>query len=260
MLKELIPPLFLRYIIGFFYGWKGNYKTWKEAEAKCTGYDTDVIFSKVKEALLKVKNGQAVFERDSVVFDKVQYSFPLLSALSLVALDKGKLNVLDFGGSLGSSYYQNKTFFKHLKEFNWSIVEQKHFVAEGQKTFADEHLHFFYTIEESVKKHTADVALFASVLQYLENPYFFIDAVIAQNVEYIIIDRTPVFTNDDERITIQRVPKTIYDAQYPCWILNEKKLVNYISNKYDLVYDSASAERLNVNHATLKAYFFKRKK
>lgn len=260
MIKELIPPILLRYLTGFFYGWKGNYKTWAEAQNKCTGYDTDIIFSKVKESLLKVKKGEAVFERDSIIFDKIHYSFPLLSALSLVALDKGKLNIADFGGSLGSSYYQNKSFFKNLPEFNWNVIEQAHFVAEGQKTFADNNLHFFYTIEECTAKYTTDILLLASVLQYIENPYALLDTIFAQNIEYIMIDRTPVTTVGDERITIQKVPKNIYEAQYPCRIFSEKKLIGYISTHYDLLFDSQSPERMNINNTALKAYFFKKRK
>jgi len=260
MVKEFIPPILLRYLTGFFYGWKGNYNTWEEAQKKCTGYDSDIIFSKVRESLLKVKKGEAVFERDSIIFDKIQYSFPLLSALSIVALNKGKLNIADFGGSLGSSYYQNRAFFKNLSEFNWNVIEQSHFVTEGQKTFADNNLHFFYTIEECTEKYKIDILLLASVLQYIENPYALLDTIFSQNIEYIMIDRTPVMTLGEERITIQKVPKNIYEAQYPCRIFNEQKLINYISKRYDLLFESQSPERMNINNAILKAYFFKKRK
>jgi putative methyltransferase (TIGR04325 family) len=245
MVKEFIPPILLRYLTGFFYGWKGNYNTWEEAQKKCTGYDSDIIFSKVRESLLKVKKGEAVFERDSIIFDKIQYSFPLLSALSIVALNKGKLNIADFGGSLGSSYYQNRAFFKNLSEFNWNVIEQSHFV---------------YTIEECTEKYKIDILLLASVLQYIENPYALLDTIFSQNIEYIMIDRTPVMTLGEERITIQKVPKNIYEAQYPCRIFNEQKLINYISKRYDLLFESQSPERMNINNAILKAYFFKKRK
>lgn len=260
MLKEYIPPVVLKYIIGFFYGWKGNYSSWNEAQKKCSGYNSDTIFTKVKEALLKVKSGEAIFERDSVIFDKIHYSFPLLSALSIVALkNKGKLNVLDFGGSLGSSYYQNRNIFKDINEFNWCIVEQPHFVKEGLISFADTNLHFFYDVESCMKEFRIDTLLLASVLQYLEDPYSFLDEIISKNIEYIIIDRTPILTKGEDRITIQKVPKNIYEAKYPCRILNEQKLVNYLSTHYDLIYDFESPERMNLKNAVLKAYFFKRK-
>ncbi|HET6244984.1 MAG: methyltransferase, TIGR04325 family [Bacteroidetes bacterium] len=260
MLKDFIPPFFLKKITGLFYGWTGNFSSWKEAKDKSSGYDTDIIFTKVKNALLKVKNGEAVFERDSVIFDKIHYSFPLLSALSYVALknkNKNKINVLDFGGSLGSSYYQNRNFFKGSIDFNWCIVEQAHFVKEGQKTFADDQLHFFYDVENCMASYKIDVLLLSSVLQYLEKPYEFIDYLVSKKIEFIVINRAPLLVKGNDRITIQTVPKNIYQAKYACWILNEQKLLNYFLKYYDLIFDNKSEETININNAEFKTFFFK---
>lgn len=260
LLKEFIPPFFLKKVTNLFYGWAGNYSSWKEASDKSYGYDTDIIFNKVKDALLKVKNGEAAYERDSVIFDKIQYSFPLLSALFHVTLkNKNKLNVLDFGGSLGSSYYQNKNFFKDI-ELNWCIVEQPHFVKEGQKTFANDQLHFFYEVESCMENYKIDVLLLSSVLQYIEKPYEFMDYLISKNIEYIVIDRAPLLIKGNDRITIQTVPKNIYDAKYPCWILNEKNVLNQLFKHYDLIFDNQSSEAININNAAFKSFFLKRKR
>src|ERR1700750_1379436 len=81
-LKQLIPPIFLTWLKkAGKYGWSGDYKNWQEAKGLTQTYDDSLILEKVKLALLKVKNGEAVYERDSVLFNKVQYSWPLLSAL-----------------------------------------------------------------------------------------------------------------------------------------------------------------------------------
>lgn len=259
-MKELIPPILLRYITSFMYGWSGNYSSWDKAKTKCSGYNSDEIFDKVKNALLQVKSGEAVFERDSVIFDKVQYSFPLLSALSITALQENKkLNVLDFGGSMGSAYYQNKNILEGVN-LKWSIVEQEHFVEEGKKTFADDQLNFYYTIDDCVSEQQVNIILLGSVLQYLENPWGLLDELLSKKINYIIIDRTPVFLNNSDRITIQKVPKNIYKAQYPAWILNEKKIITQIKKAgYELLFDADSHERTNLKDCYLKGYFFKLK-
>ena len=59
----------------------GDYASWEEAMQHCTGYDDPAILEKVKESLLKVKRGEAVCERDSVLLDKIEYSMPLLVSL-----------------------------------------------------------------------------------------------------------------------------------------------------------------------------------
>lgn len=259
LIKELTPPFLLKATSNLFYGWSGNYSTWQKAHKKCTGYDSEIIIDKVKEALLKVKNGQAVFERDAVIFNKIYYSYPLLSALSQVALNKGSLNVLDYGGSLGSSYYQNRALFSSLNDFTWNIIEQEHFVMEGKKTFSDEKLKFYYTIKECLKEQKINVLLLSSVLQYIEKPYELIDNLLAEKFNYIIIDRTPMLQKGKDRITIQKVHKSIYNAKYPCWLLNEKNVINKLLINYELIADDVTNENINITNATYRFFFLKRK-
>jgi hypothetical protein len=73
-----------------------------------------------------VKTGEAVYERDSVLFDEIQYSFPVIAALLRVAsANKGKLNVLDFGGS-------EKSHYKKLYVYNRILTSQ---LKENEETF-----------------------------------------------------------------------------------------------------------------------------
>ena len=66
------------------YGWSGDYTSWQEAKKEATGFDHPAILEKVKNALLKVKNGEAAHERDSVLYDRIQYSFPLLAGHTIL--------------------------------------------------------------------------------------------------------------------------------------------------------------------------------
>lgn len=63
------------------YGWFGNYSNWDDLTDSVGGYSEVSILEKTKDALLKVKSGNAVYERDSVVFDKVEHPFPLLTCI-----------------------------------------------------------------------------------------------------------------------------------------------------------------------------------
>ena len=194
-----------------------------EAKLQCTGYDSDSILEKCKTSLLKVKNGEAAYERDSVLFDEIQYSWGLLAGLQKAALEnEGKLCVLDFGGSLGSTYYQNKEFLNSVKQLQWCIVEQSHFVDFGKLYFENEQLKFYYTIEECLSNHKPDVILLSSVLQYLEKPYEWIEKIINLGIPNIIIDRTAFVNNERDILTIQNVPEEIYKASYPSWFFNKE--------------------------------------
>ena len=215
--------------------WDGNYENWEQAVSLSTGYNSDLILEKCKNALLKVKNGEAVYERDSVIFDEIQYGWDLLFALQNIKNQfNGDLCVLDFGGSLGSSYYQNRSMLNNSGTLKWCIVEQPHFVECGKSFFENNQLLFFYSIEECLKKQQPNVLLISSVLQYLSKPYEFIDNIIKLKIPYIIFDRTTFIEGKDDIITIQKVPKEIYDASYPCWFFLFDKIISCFTN-YTLV-------------------------
>src|SRR5262245_37179159 len=111
---------------------RGDFSTWADARSLSTGYDAPDILEKVRRSTLAVVSGSAAFERDSVAFENTEYSLPLLACLLYVATrSANRLDVLDFGGSLGSSYWQNRKLLTHLDHLRWSVVEQPHFVEVG---------------------------------------------------------------------------------------------------------------------------------
>lgn len=241
------------------YGWFGNYNSWQEAANNSSGYNSTEIVEKVKEGLLKVKKGDAAFERDSVAFDKVEYVWPVLAGLLWIAAQgHGKLNVLDFGGSLGSTFFQYRRFLSPI-EVRWNVVEQDIFIDYGVKYFQDNNLRFFYTVEECQSKNPVDVILLSSVLPYLEKPYHWLDVLISQNVPFIILDKMPFLTTgNDDRLTVQKVPPSIYEASYPAWFFNETKFMKAMQHKYDLVESFEGDDVANIN-AVFKGFIFKRK-
>ncbi|MDA8239842.1 MAG: TIGR04325 family methyltransferase [Nitrospiraceae bacterium] len=242
------------------YGFFGNYKCWADARKRSGGYDADIIVEKVKNALLQVKKGAAVYERDSVLFLKIQYSWPLLSAILWIASQNNNtLRLIDFGGSMGSSYYQNRFFLSHLSELTWSIVEQKAFVDCGKRHFADDHLKFFYSLQECLATGPYQAILFSSVIQYIDKPYELLSEVMDHDFEYILFDRTPFLIKGKDRITVQRVPPGIYDASYPAWFFNPEKFLGFMRAKYDLMADCESNDRANIR-SVFKGFIFRRKK
>jgi putative methyltransferase (TIGR04325 family) len=255
--KKILPPFVSKHLSGIYFGWHGNYPSWHSAREKCTGYDSEKILDKVRTSLLQVKNGNALYERDSVLFNTLQYSYPLLSGLMWIAArNKGKLNVLDFGGSLGSSYFQNKRFMDSLKDINWCIVEQPAFVRTGIEDFATDKLHFFNTIDDCLKSFRIDVVLFSSVLQYLEEPFKVIEQVKSMHIENIIIDRTP-FISGKDRITIQKVRPRIYKASYPCWFFNKEKFVSLLTKDYEMILEFDALDEANIS-SEFKGFILKR--
>ena len=234
LFKDWLPPVVVRNarnLLGGGIRFKGNYSNWSEAASHCTGYDANVILERVLAAALKVKFGEAMYERDSVLFEEIEYSWPVTAALMLVAArNNGKLNVLDFGGSLGSGYFQNRKFLSNLNSVTWSIVEQPHFVEAGRRYIEDSCIKFYPSIEILTKNTTPNCILLCSVAQYLPN----IDEVMKQmnmiDADVLVIDRSPFTCQSENRICRQHVPAEIYNASYPMWLLSRSKILNQLSN------------------------------
>ncbi len=258
--RKVIPPVIIEYLKSknASYGFFGRYSKWADAEKISTGYDSEEIFKKVRASALKVKNGEAAFERDSIAFKEIKYSWPVLSALMIVsARNKGKFSVLDFGGSLGSMYYQNKKIAAQTGLEKWVVVEQGKFVEIGKKEFEDNTLKFAYNLKEAKKLSKPDILILGGVLQYLKSPYSFLDEFIASNIKFILVDRT-TFVSNDEFIAIQKVSSEIYPAEYPAWFFNEQKFLKKMLQKYKLVYSFDCEDSINID-AKFKGFLFERR-
>ena len=261
LIKKITPPIIIdviRLIHNRKYGWFGNFKTWEEAQKFSTGYSAPEIIAKVRESALKVKNGEAKYERDSVIFDEIQYSWPLLAGLMYAAAKLGGvLKVLDFGGSLGSTYFQNKKFLDSLKDIVWCVVEQKHYVDVGKVDFEDSRLKFYYDVESCIKEQNPNALVLSSVMQYLEKPYQFLDYILKSNFEFVIVDRTPF--SFKEQIKLQIVPPWIYKASYPCWFFEKEKFLDIFQGYgYKVIEEFESLDGKTENY-WFKGFFLEKK-
>ena len=241
---ELTPPLIRKQIDKIFrdypsWYFKGEYQNWDEARAASSGYDDQVILNKVLTAILKVKSGEVACEKDSVTFDTVQYSWPLLANLMWVAAkNNGTLSVLDFGGALGSTYYQNKKYLDTVPILSWNIVEQKNYVEAGKDKIAFESLRFYETIDQCVAENKINVAIFSGVLDFLENPYVILRKVLELNIKYIIIDRSVFLKKDfdflSDKIVLQVVKPIIFPAKLPVRILSFLKMKEFLEDEWQM--------------------------
>lgn len=227
LVMNVLPPIVFHGLLavdGRRNKWRGNYPDWSSAVAASAGYDADTIFDTARKAAVTVRDGHALWERDSTCFYEEEYNWQLLACLMTVAARSGgKLHVLDFGGAFGSTYMQHRKLLTTLPECSWSVVEQPHVVNCGKAEFTMGALDFFSEIEQCFSIHPINVILFSGVLQYLESPYELLEKVNMLSPVAIIIDRTPV-SKHGERITIQHVPKSIYSASYPCRFLDKQRL------------------------------------
>lgn len=147
------------------------------------------------------------------------------SLLLAAAQNNGALRVVDFGGSLGTTYFQNRKFLEHLDHVEWRVIEQPRFVEIGAADFSNHQLSFDTDFKKSLDEVRPTVVLLSSSLQYVEWPDKALGDASLSSADHIIIDRTPFHGGDNHILTIQTVPRSVYKAQYAAWILSRRKLL-----------------------------------
>ncbi len=131
---------FINYMIEIFHKliiW-GDYTCWDEANRECKGYDDEVIIKKVIESVQKKYCMVKLFwERDGYLFYKEKNIYPICATILKCAIQNRNqgVRILDIGGSLGSTYFQNKNYLTDVKNLEYIIAEQKTFYRLWEEIF-----------------------------------------------------------------------------------------------------------------------------
>ena len=62
------------------------------------------------------------------------------------------LNIVDYGGSLGSNYFKIKDIIDQKYKNTWNIIEQKAFVNLGKKKLGEKNFKFLNDMSQIKKK------------------------------------------------------------------------------------------------------------
>ena len=258
-LRAWLPPVLMNSLLKLrckqnFY--KGHYELWSDAASISSGYETEEILAKVLASTMKVVRGEAAYERDSIPFNKIEYSWPVTAGLMYAAAkSSGELNVIDFGGSLGSSFFQNRHFLEGLQKMTWSVIEQSHYVLAGIKHVQYDNLRFYDSVDQSINENIPNVFLLSSVLQYLPDTAQIFKEVDNSGATILIVDKTPFSQLDKDIISIQIVPKNIYHASYPMKIFSKNKFIQTINSRWRLIEEFDNQESIQTTSLGLKFSF-----
>jgi len=217
----------------FFF--KGPFDTWKDAVINSEGYDSYKIIDKLFISAMKVKNKKFAYERDTVLFSQPSYDWMILYNILKRTNNDRNLNLIDFGGSLGSTYFQHKLFLKLFRFVKWNIVEQKKITDIGKKFFKSKHLKFHNNLETAMKKNKSKFIILNNVLQYIENPTQIIDILSKYKGVTIIIDKIIFTKKNKDIIIVQKTPKRIYDASYPLRIFSKSNFLKKLRKHFKII-------------------------
>lgn len=260
LIKDLFPPLLLRRLTRLFYGWSGHYASWSEAVRHSDGYDRTNILEKVKMATTAVVKGEAVWERDSVLFHTKTYNFELLTAILYIRhKHQTPIDIIDFGGALGSLYHQHQSIIDENIVRTWNVIEQPGFVEAGCKEFQNQRLKFYSSPDECMLISSPQLMILSSVLQYLPEPKEFLNKVLELEIPYLYFDRTAFSNLTNDRLTVQKVHPSIYKATYPCWFLSYNSFIKFMASKYTTLFEFDAIDRSGLPSTFFKGMFLKLK-
>ena len=221
---------FKNFLVNLFklnYGFVGVYESFESALSNSKGYSDEIIFEKLKKSALKFLKGNYSFERDTVLFKKNEYNHPILQSLILTKKNDKEINICDYGGSLGSLYFQNNSAIK--MKIKWSVIDLKNVVLFGKTNMTTDSLNFFHSVKKMYKVRSPNTLLMSGFIQYVNNPFIKVLSIIRDGrFDYIILDRVYFLSDSNLKtfISIQYASPKIYDSSYPCYLFNYKSFVN----------------------------------
>lgn len=256
-------PVFVRRWLRRHFGWqwfRGDYPDWAHARAAAAGYDDAAVLAQVVAAVREVRAGRAAWERDGVPFAHAEINGPLLAVLRQAAQEtEGRLAVIDFGGSLGSAWWQHRLALADIPVVNWRVVEQPHFVAAGRE-FSDVQLSFHGSLSGALAAGEAQVILLSSVLPYLESPTELLREVAASGCRHVVIDRTPLIGTNRTRLAVQHTTPELGGGSYPCWLFARETLLAPLTAEYRLIREWEALDDLSPDVRHRGFYFLRRER
>jgi putative methyltransferase (TIGR04325 family) len=241
-------------------GASGDFSSWEEAALLCS-FDQPEFLEKVFSASNAVARGTAIHMRDGCLFDEIQYSWPLLAGLMYAAAKYGgRLVVLDFGGSLGATYFQNRRFLEKLETVEWHIVERDIYWKVATRYVQHPRLHFHRSIEACCATGVKPgVIVFSSVLQMLPDPWALLAKIGDLPVRHVLIDRCSISTEKRDRLTVFRASTAIVaNMTRPMWFFDEARLLAALGPDFSLIERFSGFEQMASIPSQYNGYILER--
>lgn len=215
----------------------GDYTEWSDAYAECQGYEDKDILTTVISTTEKVQKGDAVWEREGTLFYEPKYVYPICAAILKCAVQNNNrgVRVLDIGGSLGSTYFQNRQYLQDVNNLEYIVAEQEGFAKYGHENLENGILKFVQSTDQWEDFDRFDIILMSGSLQYIGEYKKILSRIEKSKPRYIIIDR--LLVSNRMRICRQVIPGFVSEKSwsYPIRIFGEDDVLSLFQFQYKLI-------------------------
>jgi len=262
-IKILIRKL-LKYIapwglITSFQNFEKN-KCFKEIKekSKIEGYSSLIIANKIYESTKQVINGEARYERDGVLFSDDCWDLNIITSILFVmkSLNKNEINIVDFGGGMGTTYYKNKDILSKIITQNWNIVEQDAFIKFGRK-IDNPKVKFYKSIDDfiALSGNQIDLIIVSNVIQYIDNSYSVIESLYDKS-KFILFNKVPLSNHIEDKLFLQIINPKIYDAMYDITIYSKSSFLKYVNEKFILIMNGLNYDEVMIKKANIEFEYY----
>lgn len=239
ILAHAVVPKGVRRWLRHRFGWRwmrGDHASWHDAQRAAETLGGAAPVERVIDAARAVRRGRGAWDRDGVVFERPSVHEPLFDSLRrIAAAERGRLVLVDFGGGLGSTWWQHRDALSAAGFTEWRVVELPALAAAGRREFAGGGLSFYELLDEAFEDGRPAAVLFSSVLQYLPLPYEVLGDVLKRRVPHVILDRVGYVRGNRDKLVVQHTPPTLGGGASPCWLFSRTALFNPFAGGYRLV-------------------------
>jgi len=207
----------------------GPYTSYEAALAHSSGYDSPLILAKVKQAVVEVLEGKAVYERDGMAFTIRPDRLPIELILNKLAPELE--SIIDFGGGLGGLFLSYKDLVG--KEIIKIVIEQESMARIG-KILALQYsldIAFVASVCEVASARDPCLLVVSSVLMYLPCWQAGLTNIVSKiKPKYIFVDRQAVSDLNYDTYWIQHV-RNYYDINlsYPFVLMSLDLLLKFFN-------------------------------
>ena len=203
--------------------WEGIFSSFQEAGGDLDAFNSEIWITKQQENIKEL-----LCQHHQKNFTSKDYPLSLIVAMELN--HKRPLKILDFGGGLGSQYFEILGKVPESEEFlSYYIIENSALIEAKPKEISQfENLCFFSDLSEI--QETVDIVHIGSTLQYIED---WSDFLIKLNDIY----KPQYFVFSD--LMAGNIPTFVshqifYDKKIPHLFINIDSFINFIIKKINM--------------------------
>ena len=231
VVQAALPPFVLNALLRLRrlrYGFHGDYASYEDALRHC---HTPSAFSSEQIIDTALRRARAGLDAPGshITTREQQLLAATLTPLLACAL-KRESRVLDFGGGLGADFRRIRFMLPPDWCLAWDILETAPMAEAGRLHVRETGLRFFSEWEDAQGPY--DLVLASSSVQYTPDPVRTFERMTTLASRYVIVSRFPLIPGSRDRLTVQRVSPSYYDASYPAWFLGERKWLPLIEESF----------------------------